>query len=105
MPNNTTGFAVCHAGPGRVRVVVTCEDARSLAGQPISFLGVNTKDLEGAAKSFVIANDVTYPVIADEAGRTIVALGDIPGDLPFTVVIDRDQRVAAVYEERSRRKT
>ena len=36
--------------------------------------------------------------MSDEAGETAVALGKIPAlALPFTVLIDKKQRVAAIY--------
>ncbi len=41
---------------------------------------------------------VDYPIVWDEPGKTAVELGHLPAaSLPFTAVIDKRQRVAAVY--------
>ena len=63
------------------------------------FVGVNTKDgSESGAKTFVADNDITYPIVHDEPGKVALQLGKIPsGGLPFTVVLDKQHRVAAVY--------
>jgi thiol-disulfide isomerase/thioredoxin len=65
----------------------------------VDFVGVNTKDAEpDAAKAFVANNQISYPIALDEAGKTALALGHIPASgLPFTVVLDKQHKVAAVY--------
>lgn len=65
----------------------------------VQFIGIDTKEAsKDAPKAFVRDNDISYPIVWDEQGKTAVALGKIPARaLPFTVVIDRKQRVAAVY--------
>lgn len=65
----------------------------------VTFIGVDTKETSrDAARAFVKDNDITYPIMWDEQARTAVALGKIPAlGLPFTVLIDKQQRVAAVY--------
>jgi thiol-disulfide isomerase/thioredoxin len=65
----------------------------------VDFVGVNTKDgSESAAKAFVSDNSISYPIVVDEPGKIALALGHIPsGSLPFTVVLDKQHRVAAVY--------
>jgi thiol-disulfide isomerase/thioredoxin len=72
---------------------------RQSHSEGVDFVGVDTKETSRAAvRSFIADNQISYPVIWDEAGRTAIELGRVPsGDLPFTVVIDRHQRVAAVY--------
>ena len=64
-----------------------------------SFVGIDTKDAsESSAKAFVSDNNISYPIVHDEPGKTALELGKIPsGALPFTVVLDKQQRVAAVY--------
>ena len=67
----------------------------------VAFVGIDTKDIRSQAQAFVKDNDITYPIAFDEQGQTAVALGKIPAlSLPFTVVIDKQQRVAAVYLSR-----
>jgi peroxiredoxin len=65
----------------------------------VEFIGIDTKETStDAAKAFVKDNDISYPIVSDEQGETAVALGKIPAlALPFTVILDRHQRVAAVY--------
>lgn len=70
---------------------------RQLKSSGVTFLGVNTKDEKSAARSFVAANDISYPIAFDEEGAIDETLGEIPGNLPFSVLIDKHQRVAAVY--------
>jgi thiol-disulfide isomerase/thioredoxin len=71
---------------------------RANKGKPVQFLGVDTKDNRDSAKAFVKDNDITFPIVFDEKGETAVRLGRIPAlGLPFTVLVDKQQRVAAVY--------
>jgi thiol-disulfide isomerase/thioredoxin len=72
---------------------------RQLNPQGITVVGVDTKELSrDAGTSFITDNHISFPIIWDEPGKTALELGHIPASgLPFTVVIDKDQRVAAVY--------
>jgi alkyl hydroperoxide reductase subunit AhpC len=46
----------------------------------------------------VQANDISYPIVWDEQARTALELGKVPSQtLPFTVIVDKQQRIAAVY--------
>lgn len=65
----------------------------------VTFVGVDIKDgSRGGSRSFLADNDVTYPVIWDEIGETAVRLGEISTQaMPFTVLLDRQHRVAGVY--------
>ncbi|MDT4923332.1 MAG: hypothetical protein QOG01_1045 [Pseudonocardiales bacterium] len=67
----------------------------------VDFLGINTKDQKSKAESFVRDNDISYPILFDEEGQSALRLGNLPAaSLPFTVMIDKHQRVAAVYTGR-----
>ncbi|MDP9092925.1 MAG: TlpA family protein disulfide reductase [Actinomycetota bacterium] len=67
----------------------------------VDFVGIDTKDIRNKAQAFVTDNDITYPIVFDEQGQTAIALGKIPAlSLPFTVVVDKQQRIAAVYLSR-----
>jgi peroxiredoxin len=72
---------------------------RANKAKGVNFIGIDTKETStDAAKAFVKDNDITFPIVSDELGETAVALGKIPAlALPFTVVIDKQQRVAGVY--------
>ncbi|MBV9593782.1 MAG: TlpA family protein disulfide reductase [Actinobacteria bacterium] len=66
----------------------------------VSFVGIDTKETSRQAPmSFVQANNISYPIVFDEPGQVAVKMGNLPATaLPFTVLIDKQQRVAAVYE-------
>jgi len=71
---------------------------RKLKSRGVAFLGIDTKDVKGNAQSFVKDYDISYPIIYDEQGETALRLGDLPATaLPFTVLIDKQGKVAAVY--------
>jgi peroxiredoxin len=74
---------------------------RGYRGKGVSFVGIDTKDQRSQAQAFVRDNQISYPMIFDEPGETALALGKIPAlALPFTVLIDKHGRVAAVYLQR-----
>jgi peroxiredoxin len=72
---------------------------RANKAKGVAFVGIDTKETStDAAKAFVKDNHISYPIVSDEAGETAVALGKIPAlALPFTVVLDKQHRVAGVY--------
>ncbi len=72
---------------------------RANKAKGVDFIGIDTKETStDAAKAFVKDNDISFPIVSDEPGETAVALGKIPAlALPFTVVLDKQQRVAGVY--------
>jgi hypothetical protein len=50
---------------------------------------------------FVQEHHISYPMVYDQIGKTALQLGDVAAlALPFTILIDRQQRVAAVYANR-----
>jgi peroxiredoxin len=71
---------------------------RQMKSHGVEFLGVDTKDAKGNARSFVRDFHISYPIVYDEQGEIAVRLGNLPArGLPFTVLIDKDGDVAAVY--------
>ena len=74
---------------------------RAYKSKGVDFVGVDFKDsIRAQAQSFVENNDISYPIVYDQQGKTAVELGKLPAlGLPFTVLIDRQQRVAAVYTQ------
>ena len=83
--------------PCRVETPQLQQVYQSMHGKGVDFLGVDTKDVRSNARSFVAQNHVTYPSIFDQNGESALKLGNIPGNLPFSVLIDKQGRVAAVY--------
>jgi peroxiredoxin len=74
---------------------------RKLKSRGVNFVGIDTKDLKSNAQAFVKDYDITYPIIFDEPGEALLRLGDLPATyLPFTVLLDKRGKVAAVYVQR-----
>jgi peroxiredoxin len=71
---------------------------RSLKTHGVDFLGIDTKDAKDSARAFIKNYEISYPNVYDEQGETAVRLGNLPAlSLPFTVLIDKHGKVAAVY--------
>jgi thiol-disulfide isomerase/thioredoxin len=72
---------------------------RKIKSSGVDFLGIDTKDpVRANAQSFVKNYDISYPIVFDEQGKTALQLGNLPATaLPFTVLIDKHGKVAAVY--------
>lgn len=66
--------------------------------KPVTFVGIDVKDSMGFARSFVKDNHIAYPIVFDEKAETALRLGNVPSAaMPFTVLLDRQHRVAGVY--------
>ena len=69
--------------------------------QGVTFLGIDTQDVELAAKAFADRIDVSYPLGVDESGRLAAEFGQVGTDgvfaLPTTVIIGADGRVARTW--------
>lgn len=63
----------------------------------VDFLSVNTKDTREKADNIVAQNHITYPSLYDPNGENEITLGNITSPLPFTILVDKQGRVAAVY--------
>jgi peroxiredoxin len=71
---------------------------RQIKAKGVDFVGIDTKDIKGNARSFVRSNDISFPIVYDEPGETALRLGNLPATaLPFTVLVDQQGKVAAVY--------
>ncbi|MGI8761664.1 MAG: TlpA disulfide reductase family protein [Jatrophihabitantaceae bacterium] len=72
---------------------------RAYQAKGVAFIGIDTKNSPSSlAQSFVADNHISYPIVFDEQGETALRLGKIPAlSLPFTVIVDKHQRVAVVY--------
>lgn len=73
--------------------------APEVAAQGVRFVGIDAKDTtKSAGQAFVSDSRVSFPVVYDEKVKTAAQLGDVPStSLPFTVLVDKQQRIAAVY--------
>ncbi|WP_375482265.1 TlpA family protein disulfide reductase [uncultured Jatrophihabitans sp.] len=90
-------FWASWCGPCKVETPQLDSLYRQEKSKGIRFIGFDTKDDKGAAKSFIAQNDISFPVVYDQPGAVQLKLGNIPGVLPFTVLVDKQGRVAAVY--------
>jgi thiol-disulfide isomerase/thioredoxin len=70
--------------------------ARDLAGRDVRVVGVNIRDDQGAAASYLKEFGVGYPSLFDRPAVLSARLGDLgPQAPPYTLVVDADGRVAA----------
>jgi thiol-disulfide isomerase/thioredoxin len=67
----------------------------SSAGEPVQFMGINYRDDASTARAFLRVNKITYPSLADDGGRTLLALRGQASSTPTTLVLDRSGRLAA----------
>lgn len=71
---------------------------RATKRQGVEFVGVATRDGEGAARAFVERVGISYPNVFDPAGQvTLRFRGLTLRAFPYTIVLDKLVRVAAVY--------
>ena len=85
-------------GPCRAEAPTLEAVYRETRGQGVRFVGLNTRDDLASAKAFQRAFKISYPSIVDESGSLQLAFGSLvsPVTIPWTIVLDRQQRVAAV---------
>jgi thiol-disulfide isomerase/thioredoxin len=71
-----------------------------LKSSGVDFVGLDVKENnKNAPESFIKDNGITYPSVYDQGAKTALQLGKLPlvVGLPWTVVVDKQGRVAAVY--------
>jgi thiol-disulfide isomerase/thioredoxin len=90
-------FWASWCGPCRIETPQLAQLYRKVGPTGVQFVGIDTKDSRPSARAFVAQDHVTYPIVFDQEGQIQLRLGNIPGSLPFTVLVDRRGRVAAVY--------
>jgi peroxiredoxin len=84
--------------PCRVEVpdLQTAYDDTKASG--VEFLGVAVQDTKQEADAFLTNHKVSYPSLFDPNGKVALRFRDFPqAGLPYTIVLDRQGRVAAVY--------
>jgi len=63
----------------------------------VRFIGVNVRDSRDSASAFQRTFKITYPSLYDQSDRVALQIkGAPPNSLPFTVVLDRQGRIAVV---------
>ncbi|WP_298749007.1 TlpA disulfide reductase family protein [uncultured Serinicoccus sp.] len=75
--------------------LVEVETALREAGEPVTFIGLNSRDTIPNALAFETRYDVPYPSLQDDGGRTRAQLGSLAVATPTTLVIDGEGRLAA----------
>ena len=77
--------------PDLVRVASDLEQA----GEPVQFVGVNSRDSVPSALAFQERHGIPYPSLQDDGGRTRAQLGGLAVATPSTIILDGQGRVAA----------
>ena len=75
--------------------LVEVEAALREAGEPVTFIGVNSRDSDANARAFEAKHDVTYPSLENDGGRNRGQLGSAAVATPTTLVVDEEGRLAA----------
>jgi thiol-disulfide isomerase/thioredoxin len=89
-------FWASWCGPCRAEQAGLELASKALAGQDVRMLGVNIRDDEGAAASYLEEFGVGYPSLFDRPGVLPARLGALgPQAPPYTLVVDAKGRVAA----------
>jgi thiol-disulfide isomerase/thioredoxin len=71
--------------------------ATEYADQGVSFVGIDTRDTDAAARAFLENVGVTYPNLIDPDGELLLPFRDTlpPQAIPSTLIVDADGKVAA----------
>jgi thiol-disulfide isomerase/thioredoxin len=91
-------FWASWCGPCRVESPDFDKVSKATKAQGVEFVGVAVRDDRQKAMDFQKDHAVSYPSLFDPPGKTVQAFRDLRvGGFPFTIIIDRQGRVAAVY--------
>ncbi len=85
-------------GECRVEAADLVEASKQLAGSDVAFVGLDTRDRDSLALSYVRRFDVPYPSLVDQDSKLLLEFYDVvsPNAIPSTLVIDADGKLAAV---------
>jgi peroxiredoxin len=84
--------------PCRVETPEFDQAYRATRAAGVEFVGVAVKDREAAAAAFLADKKISYPSLFDPAGKVILRFRDFRANgFPYTIVVDKQGRVAAVY--------
>lgn len=91
-------FWASWCGPCRTETPDFDKVYKATKASGVEFVGISAKDRKPEAQAFVKRLNVSYPSLFDAAGKTVLRFRDLRVNaFPFTIVIDKDFRVAAVY--------
>lgn len=91
-------FWASWCGPCRVESPDFDKVSKATKAQGVEFVGVAVRDDKQKAMDFQQDHAISYPSLFDPPGKTVQAFRDLRvGGFPFTIIIDRQGRVAAVY--------
>jgi thiol-disulfide isomerase/thioredoxin len=82
--------------PCRAEAPALGQLARQLASRGVQFVGIDIRDEPDSAKAFMQQFNVGYPSISDPGDMIALDFRNTvpPADIPTTLVIDRDGRIA-----------
>jgi peroxiredoxin len=84
--------------PCRVETPDFDEAYKATKAKGVEFVGVATKDRKSAATTFLAERNISYPSLWDPTGKVTLRFRDLRVNaFPYTLVIDKQGRVAAVY--------
>jgi thiol-disulfide isomerase/thioredoxin len=91
-------FWASWCGPCRVESPDFAKVYADTRARGVEFVGIAVKDDEQTARAFVSTNKIGYPSLYDPNGKVALRFRDFPPRaLPYTIVLDKAGRVAAVY--------
>lgn len=83
--------------PCRAEAPILQQAYEEFTDQGVEFVGLDTRDSDASARTFIDRFGITYPNVVDPDGRLQLLFADSlpPQAIPSTIVIDRQGRVAA----------
>jgi thiol-disulfide isomerase/thioredoxin len=91
-------FWASWCGPCRVESPILDVVYRDAKARGVQLVGVAVKDEEQPLREFVAIQKISYPSLFDPNGKVTLRFRDFPPrGLPYTIVLDKHGRVAAVY--------
>jgi thiol-disulfide isomerase/thioredoxin len=91
-------FWASWCGPCRVESPDLDAVYRATQARGVRVVGIAVKDDEQALRAFVATRKIGYPSLYDPDGKVTLRFRDFPPrGLPYTIVLDKQGRVAAVY--------
>jgi thiol-disulfide isomerase/thioredoxin len=91
-------FWASWCGPCRVESPILDLVHSDTKSRGVQVVGVGVKDDERSLRAFTVTQKIDYPSLFDPNGRITLRFRDFPPrGLPYTILIDKQSRVAAVY--------